>query len=137
MSSGLSLLLEFSNGLLALAAAGIYALCRPRDISGHPFFSAQRWTMAQAVIFLFGLDLAYKAASPLLSVKSTLFGELGAWLAFQFAGPLWALLFFRALRQPVRTAGLASPPATGILDALRWLSGVLLAVAGASMLAPT
>lgn len=131
-----SLLLEFSNGLLALAAAGIYALCRPRNVSGQPFFSAQRWTMAQAVIFLFGLDLAYKAASPLLSMRGHLLGQLDPWIVFQFAGPLWAALFFLALRQPVRTAGLASPPLAGILYALRWLSGILLVVAVASIIAP-
>jgi membrane protease YdiL (CAAX protease family) len=131
------LLLEFSNSLIAVSAAALYSLLKPRDLSGHPFFSAQRWTVLQAVLFFFGLDLAYKMASPLLSVSGSQLTELAAWLAFQAVGPLWLVAFFITIRQSVRAAGLVSPRPPAMVYALRWLFGVLLAVALAGMMAPT
>lgn len=129
-------LLEFSNTLVALAAAVIYYRYKPQDLSGHPFFSAQRWAMPQAVLFFLALDLAYKAASPLLAMPGSRLAELAAWLAFQLVGPIWLALFFLAIRQPVHSAGLASPPVAGILHALRWAFGVLLAIAVSGTMAP-
>ena len=41
------------------------------------------------------------------------------------------------MRQRIGTAGLALPHPTGLLYALRWLSGILLVVAGAGIVAPT
>lgn len=137
MQTGLSsLLLEFSNTLVAFAAAAIYAFCRPRDLSGHPYFGAQRWTVSQALLFFFALDLAYKAASPLLTIRGSRLTEFAAWLAFQAVGPLWVWMFVRYLGQPLGTAGLAWPPAKGILQACRWLFGVVWVVAIAGAAAP-
>lgn len=136
-SAPLSLLLEFSNTLVALAAAGLYLFFKPRDLSGHPFFTVPRWTMLHVVTFFFGLDLAYKAASPLLSVKGSQLDEFTAWLGFQSVGPLWLALLFFVIRPPIRPADFVSPSAGGLLSALRWLCGVLLVVAIAGMVAPS
>lgn len=129
------LLLEFSNTLVALTAAGLYYLSKPRDLA-HPFFSSQGWTVLQVVLFFFALDLAYKMASPLLSMGGSQGTELAAWLAFQSVGPLWLAVFFITIRQPVVKAGLVSLPPVASVVALRWLFGVLLVVALAGLVAP-
>lgn len=136
MQTGPSSLLEFSNTLAAFAAAAIYAFCRPRDLSGHSYFAAQRWTASHALLFFLALDLAYKAASPLLAIRGSQLTEFAAWLTFQAVGPFWVWMFVRYLGQPLGTAGLALPTAKGILQALRWLFGVVLAVAIAGAVAP-
>src|SRR5215217_8903292 len=110
----LSRLLEFSNALVALGAAVLYTVFPPREPSGHPFISPPRWTMVQVVLFFFGLDLAYKAASPLLSVKGTSHEELTAWVGFQSVGPLWLALFLFAIRPPIPAAELFSRCVGGI-----------------------
>jgi membrane protease YdiL (CAAX protease family) len=130
-----SLLLEFSNTLVAFAVAAIYVLWRPRDPSGPLYSAAQRWTVSQALLFFFGLDLVYNAASPLLAIRGSQFTEFAAWLAFQAVGPFWVWMFIRYLNQSLGTAGLASP-ARGIMQALQWLFGLVLAIAIAGAVAP-
>ena len=133
----LSRLLEFSNALVALGAAGLYTVFPPRKPSGHPFISPPRWTMLHVVLFFFGLDLAYKAASPLLSVKGSPSDEFTAWMGFQSVGPLWLALFLFAIRPPIPAIELLSCSSGGLLSALRWLCGVLLVMAIAGTIAPS
>jgi membrane protease YdiL (CAAX protease family) len=132
-----SFLVEFSNTLVALAAAGIYCLWTHNNPAGRALFPQQRWTASQAVLFFFVLDLVYKAASPLLTVRVGGLPDLAAWLLFHSVGPVWVWLFFRYVGQPVRSAGLSFIHAgPGMLSALRWLFGMVCLVAVAGMAAP-
>ncbi len=132
-----SFFVEFSNTLVALAAAGIYYVCAAKGASGQRVFPVQRWTVSQAVLFFLVQDLAYKAASSLLTVRAGALPDLAAWLTFQSVGPVWVWLFFRYIGQPLRTIGFAIENAgQGILSALGWLFGMVFLVAVAGMVAP-
>ncbi len=131
-----SFFVEFSNTLVALAAAGIYYVCVDKDPSGQRVFPVQRWTVSQAVLFFLVQDLAYKVVSPLLAVRAGTLPDLAAWLTFQSVGPLWVWLFFRYIGQPLRTLGFSIDDAgQGLLSALGWLFGMVFLVAVAGIIA--
>ena len=132
-----SILLEFSNTLVALAAATIFACCAGREPSGERFFLAKRWSVLQAVLFFLVLDLIYKLASPLLRISAGPLPNLAAWLLFQSVGPLWVWLFLRSIGQTVPAPGLSPMVARqGMLHAVQWLMGMVCLVAVAGMVAP-